>query len=240
MLHFGHRYGDGAPMGSQILVVQPDRDTLTTMRAWLEEEGNEVLEAADLAGAGELAREVLPDAILVHWTKAADIKTLVESAGQRNGSAGSCILVTATQSQMPVAISALEAGADDCLRLPTDRAEFIGRIKAGLRRRLSPEHERLTAGSLVLDKAIHCLCIGDQTVNLAPTEFRLLSFFMEHRGRVFSREEILRGAWKRNIQAGSRTVDVHVRRLRQVLEPFGCADMIQTVRSFGYRFNDRG
>jgi two-component system, OmpR family, phosphate regulon response regulator PhoB len=226
-------------MRKHILVVQPDRETLTTLRKWLEDEGNEVVEAQDVEGARVLTRETPPDAILVHWTKAADVKHLIEHAGKRNGSAGSCILVTATQAQMPAAVSALEAGADDCLRLPVDRAELLARLAAGLRRRHGSEHDRLTAGPLVLDRAVHALWVSDENVNLAPTEFRLLTFFLEHQGRVFSREEILRGAWKRNIQAGSRTVDVHVRRLRQVLEPFGCADMIQTVRSFGYRFNAR-
>lgn len=227
-------------MRHQILVVQPDRDTLAKMRAWLEDDGNEVIEAGDVTGARNLARESTPDAIVVHWTRAADVKALIEQAGKRNGSAGSCILVTATHSQMPAAVSALEAGADDCLRLPLDRAELLARLNAGLRRRVGAEREQLSAGPLVLDKAVHCLSVGETVINLAPTEFRLLTFFLEHKGRVFSREEILHGAWKRNIQAGSRTVDVHVRRLRQVLEPFGCADMIQTVRSFGYRFNERG
>jgi two-component system phosphate regulon response regulator PhoB len=95
--------------------------------------------------------------------------------------------------------------------------------------------DELTAGALVLDKAMHRLTIRGREVALSPAEFRLLAFLLENQGRVFSRDELLRGAWPKNITAGGRTVDVHVRRLRQLLEPFGCDGIIQTVRSFGYR-----
>jgi len=78
--------------------------------------------------------------------------------------------------------------------------------------------------------------VSDQLIDLAPTEFRLMAFFLENQGRVFSRDELLRRAWSKNIKAGHRTVDVHVRRLRQLLEPFECDSYIQTVRGFGYRF----
>jgi two-component system phosphate regulon response regulator PhoB len=88
----------------------------------------------------------------------------------------------------------------------------------------------------VLDIAVQCLLVDNQPVEVAPRDFRLLSFFLENQGRVFSRDDLLRRAWSKNIKAGHRTVDVHVRRLRQVLEPFNCEDMIQTVRGFGYRF----
>jgi two-component system phosphate regulon response regulator PhoB len=87
---------------------------------------------------------------------------------------------------------------------------------------------------------VHSLTVNQQLVDLAPTEFRLLAFFLENQGRVFSRDELLRRAWSRNIRAGHRTVDVHVRRLRQLLEPFECDALIQTVRGFGYRFAQLG
>lgn len=226
-------------MRNQVLVVQPDREIHALMRSWLEGEGHDVIDAESLTAAAELIGQALPDAIVVHWTSAADFRSLVERLGKRNGSGGGCLLVTAKHTQMATAVAAFDLGADDCIRVPLDRAEFVARLNAGLKRRLGTDRDRLAAGPLVLDKGVHCLYVEDATVNLAPTEFRLLAFFLEHKGRVFSREEILRGAWKRNIHAGSRTVDVHVRRLRQILEPFGCADMIQTVRSFGYRFIER-
>ena len=99
--------------------------------------------------------------------------------------------------------------------------------------------DQLAAGPLVLDKAGHCLRVNDRPIELAPTEFRLIAFFLENRDRVFGRDELLRRAWPRTIKAGHRTVDVHVRRLREHLEPFGLDELIQTVRGFGYRFGER-
>jgi two-component system phosphate regulon response regulator PhoB len=92
----------------------------------------------------------------------------------------------------------------------------------------------------VLDRAGHCLWLEDQAIELAPAEFRLMAFFLENHGRVFGRDELLRRAWPRAVKAGHRTVDVHVRRLREHLEPFGMDDVIQTVRGFGYRFGEPG
>jgi len=109
-------------------------------------------------------------------------------------------------------------------------------VNACLRRPLATvKPDQLTAGPLVLDKGIHRLLVHGREVSLSPAEFRLLAFLLDNQGRVFSRDELLRGAWPKHITAGGRTVDVHVRRLRQLLEPFGCDDVIQTVRSFGYR-----
>jgi two-component system phosphate regulon response regulator PhoB len=137
---------------------------------------------------------------------------------------------------MPNAVAALEFGADDCLALPFEPSELVARVNACLRRPLATiRPDQLTVGPLVLDKAVHRLLVRGQEVSLSPAEFRLLAFLLENQGRVFSRDELLRGAWPKNITAGGRTVDVHVRRLRQLLEPFGCDDIIQTVRSFGYR-----
>jgi two-component system phosphate regulon response regulator PhoB len=146
------------------------------------------------------------------------------------------LIIWAEQTDIPNAVTALEFGADDCLALPFDAAELVARVNACLRRPLAAMRpDQLTAGPLVLDKAVHRLMVTGQEVPLSPAEFRLLAFLLENQGRVFSREELLRGAWPKHITAGGRTVDVHVRRLRQLLEPFGCDGIIQTVRSFGYR-----
>jgi two-component system phosphate regulon response regulator PhoB len=137
---------------------------------------------------------------------------------------------------MPSAVAALEFGADDCLALPFEPSELVARVNACLRRPLATvKPDQLSAGPLVLDKGIHRLLVHGREISLSPAEFRLLAFLLENQGRVFSRDELLRGAWPKHITAGGRTVDVHVRRLRQLLEPFGCDDIIQTVRSFGYR-----
>jgi two-component system phosphate regulon response regulator PhoB len=148
------------------------------------------------------------------------------------------VIVWAAQSDIREAVNALEFGADDCLAVPFDRAELIARVNACLRRpaAASTRPDLLVAGPVTLDKAVHSLTVNEQSIELAPTEFRLMTFFLENQGRVFSRDELLRRAWSKNIKAGHRTVDVHVRRLRQLLEPFDCDGYIQTVRGFGYRF----
>jgi two-component system phosphate regulon response regulator PhoB len=120
--------------------------------------------------------------------------------------------------------------------VPLQREELVVRVNAALRRPQMPvSQERLTAGPIVLDRRVHRVSINNECVELAPTEFRLLAFLLENQGRVFSRGELLTRAWSSNVKAGHRTVDVHVRRLRQQLERFRCAEMIQTVRGFGYR-----
>jgi two-component system, OmpR family, phosphate regulon response regulator PhoB len=142
----------------------------------------------------------------------------------------------AEHGEISSAVAALEFGADDCLALPFEPSELVARVNACLRRPLATiRPDQLTAGPLVLDKAVHRLLVRGAEVALSPAEFRLLAFLLENQGRVFSRDELLRGAWPKNITAGGRTVDVHVRRLRQLLEPFRCDGIIQTVRSFGYR-----
>jgi two-component system phosphate regulon response regulator PhoB len=146
------------------------------------------------------------------------------------------LIVWADQSDIASAVAALEFGADDCLALPFAHSELVARVNACLRRPVATTRpDQLAAGPVVLDKAVHRLTVRGEEVSLSPAEFRLLAFLLENQGRVFSRAELLRGAWPKNITAGGRTVDVHVRRLRQLLEPFGCDDIIQTVRSFGYR-----
>lgn len=223
-------------MRKEILIVQPDSNQRTAIRSVLETHGHIVSEAKSLEVARELINRSVPDAVIVHWSSPAAARNILNSVTRSNGHAGSCTIVTAHESELSDALSALDMGFDDCIRVPADETELLARVNASLRRRFGRREHQLSVGPLLLDKDVHCLCINGKPVPLAPTEFRLLSFFLENPGRVFSRDEILKGAWHRNITAGSRTVDVHVRRLRQILEPYNCDDMIQTVRSFGYRF----
>ena len=177
------------------------------------------------------------DLIIFPWTS---LKPVRESLGRLREDVATCqsrLIVWAPRADIHEAVNVLEFGADDCLAVPFDRAELIARVNACLRRPAATTRpDLLVAGPVMLDKAIHYLLVNEQPVDLAPTEFRLMAFFLENQGRVFSRDELLRRAWSKNITAGHRTVDVHVRRLRQLLEPFGCDDFIQTVRGFGYRF----
>ncbi len=223
-------------MRNAILIVQPDPEQSAAIRTVLESHGHAVSEAASVEAARVLLRRGTPDAVLVHWSSPVAVRSLLDGVTRNNGRKNACAIVTARDDELDDALDALDMGYDDCVRIPADERELLARLNASLKRRLGRRRNQLAVGPLLLDKDVHCLCINGEPVALAPTEFRLLSFFLENPGRVFSRDEILQGAWQRNITAGSRTVDVHVRRLRQVLEPYHCEDMIQTVRSFGYRF----
>ena len=132
----------------------------------------------------------------------------------------------------------LESGADDYITKPFSPRELKARIRAVLRRRApQPGDELVSVGGLELSPVSHRVSANGEMVDLGPTEFRLLHFFMTHAGRVHSRSQLLNHVWGDHVFVEERTVDVHIRRLRQALEPSGCDGLIQTVRGSGYRFS---
>jgi two-component system phosphate regulon response regulator PhoB len=133
-------------------------------------------------------------------------------------------------------ISGLEAWVDDYVTKPFSPRELKARIKTVLRRR-APEsaQETLTVGTLTLDPATHRVTADGSPVELGPTEFRLLKFFMARPERVHSRTHLLDQVWGDHVYIEERTIDVHIRRLRRALEPYGKAGMLETVRGSGYR-----
>ncbi len=224
-------------MGSAVLLVHGEKPLRETAREALELAGHAVQEANELNTAWRLMAATRPDLIMLPWTALKLVRDSLARLRDEDATRQSRVIVWAAHSEIQHAINALEFGADDCLAVPFNHAELVARVNACLRREAATTRpDQLSAGPLVLDKAVHSLTVNGQLVELAPTEFRLMAFFLENQGRVFSRDELLRRAWSKNIKAGHRTVDVHVRRLRQLLEPFGCEDLIQTVRGFGYRF----
>jgi two-component system phosphate regulon response regulator PhoB len=220
-------------MGSTVLVVHADPRIRRSARDALRVAGYAVeeLEEFAVADAGQ------PDVIVVDWAALDPFDEYLQRIRNFPATRSSRILVMAPREDLDAAVEALEYGADDCIGIPFAPPELLARIRACLRRPAARVHsESLRAGPVVLDVAVHRVLVHGQPIELAPTEFRLMAFFLENQGRVFSRGELLRRAWAKNIKAGPRTVDVHVRRLRQQLERFGCENMIQTVRGFGYRF----
>jgi len=223
-------------MDGAVLLVHDLQAMRTSARKALVEAGHEVAEAVDFPTAVQVAARTRPTLIFLPWLGRRPVREALAELRARDATRRSRVIVWAEQNEIGDAAMALELGADDCLALPFDAAELVARVNACLRRPLATMRpDELTAGPLLLDRAMHRLTIRGREVALSPAEFRLLAFLLENQGRVFSREELLRGAWPKNITAGGRTVDVHVRRLRQLLEPFGCEAIIQTVRSFGYR-----
>jgi two-component system phosphate regulon response regulator PhoB len=137
-------------------------------------------------------------------------------------------------------VQGLESGADDYVTKPFSPREMVARIRAVLRRGgPAAEDEILRANGLALDLASHRVSAGESLLEMGPTEYRLLEFFMSHPERVYSRGQLLDRVWGSNVYVEERTVDVHIRRLRKVLEPHGYDALIQTVRGAGYRFSTR-
>ncbi len=138
-------------------------------------------------------------------------------------------------------VRGLEVGADDYVVKPFSPRELVARIQAVLRRtRPEEQASELEVDGLVLDPSGHWVTAQGDTLEMGPTEFRLLHFFMSHPDRVYSREQLLDRVWGRNVYVEERTVDVHIRRLRKALALHGHDKLVQTVRGAGYRFSTRG
>jgi two-component system, OmpR family, phosphate regulon response regulator PhoB len=226
-------------MGNGVLLIHSQRGPREQARQALESVGHTVAEAPDLPSGVRLALVAPPDLVLLEWVEHRSLRQALDRLREEPATSRSRIVIWADQSAVHDAINALELGVDECLSIPLNTVELVARVNACLRRApAGAQPERLAVGPLVLDKAGHCLWLDERAIELAPTEFRLMAFFLENRGRMFAREELLRRAWPHAVKAGNRTVDVHVRRLREHLEPFGLDALIQTVRGFGYRFGE--
>ena len=219
-------------MSHSILLVHADRSLRYSVRSLLCSVDASLTEAQELT-LTDLGR---PDLLIIGWRALNPAEESLHWLRRRTLSAPMRTIVLADTDEYASAVRALEYGADDCVRLPLQGDELIIRVLTCLRRpSSSADDATLSAGPIVLDRRVHRVSVNDQNIDLAPTEFRLLAFLLENQGRVFSRGELLTRAWSSNVKAGHRTVDVHVRRLRQQLEPYQCDEMIQTVRGFGYR-----
>lgn len=219
-------------MFGTILIVHRQPRVRASARQALERAGHAV-RAADQLPLSEIGS---PDLLLVAWSEFYPVAESLSGLRTREGAEPIKVITLTPREEMRAAIRTLDHGADDCVGVPFTDEELTARVNACLRRPAAPQRpDRVSAGPIVLDSAIHQVLVDNRPVSLAPTEFRLMAFLLENQGKVFSRDELLRKAWGKHIKAGHRTVDVHVRRLRQQLEPFGYDAMIETVRGFGYR-----
>jgi two-component system phosphate regulon response regulator PhoB len=135
-------------------------------------------------------------------------------------------------------VRGLEIGADDYITKPFSPKELVARIRAVLRRSGKIQGlAQIVLGDLTLDTEQHRLSIGNKQLEVSPTEFRLMQFFMTHPDKVYSRTQLLDQVWGRSVYIEERTIDVHIRRLRRILGEHGREDLVQTVRGFGYRFS---
>ena len=136
-------------------------------------------------------------------------------------------------------IRGLDVGADDYVKKPFSTKELTSRIKAVLRRVSDSDSDQniVSLGKITIDLRQHRIIIDDESVDFSPTEFKLLHFLLTHPDRVFARDQLLDNVWGNQVYVEDRTVDVHIRRVRKILEKFNCDTYINTVRGVGYRFS---
>lgn len=225
----------------QILVVEDEASIREMLRFALERAEFRVMLAANAQEARLKIAESQPDLILLDWMMPG--LSGVEFAKELKSGATSkdipIIMVTA-RAEEEDKVRGLNIGADDYVSKPFSFPELIARIQAVLRRSLpGGVEERLGVAGLEVDAASQRVTARGEPVKLGPTEYRLLHFFISHPERVYTREQVLDRVWGQNVYVEERTVDVHIRRLRKALEPYGYDNMIQTVRGTGYRFSDK-
>ena len=222
-----------------ILVVE-DEDAIRGMLMMvLDQAGFMPIAAADAEDAQKILNENLPDLILLDWmlpgiSGVEWARRLKKEPIYRDIP---IILLTA-RGEEEDKVRGLEIGADDYVSKPFSPKELVARIRAVLRRSGKIQGQsQITLGDLILDTEQHRLSIGDKQLEVSPTEFRLMHFFMSHPDKVYSRTQLLDQVWGRSVYIEERTIDVHIRRLRKILEEYGREDLVQTVRGFGYRFS---
>jgi len=220
-----------------ILVVEDEPAILELIKVNLVDAGYDVKSAENAETAHEVLKRELPDLVLLDWMLPG--QSGLALAKQLRGDARTrelpIIMVTA-RSEEADKVAGLEAWVDDYVTKPFSPRELKARIKSVLRRR-APEaaQEPLAVGVLRLDPLTHRVTVEEQLVPLGPTEFRLLRFLLARPERVHSRAQLLDQVWGDHVYIEERTIDVHIRRLRLALAPFGADRMIETVRGSGYR-----
>lgn len=225
-------------MTAKILLVEDEPAIQELLAFNVNQCGYQAIQALDAAAALEHVSRELPDLILLDWMLPgiSGIELAKRWRSDQRTRNVPIIMLTARTDERDK-IMGLESGADDYITKPFSPRELMARIRAVLRRR-APEmsEETVTAAGLALSPATHRVTAGGATIDLGPTEFRLLHFFMTHTERVYSRSQLLDQVWGDHVFVEERTVDVHIRRLRQALEPSGLDRLVQTVRGSGYRF----
>ncbi len=222
---------------SPLVLVVDDEPAQRAMLGYnIEAQGYRMLSAGDGEEALLLAEEQRPDIILLDWMlpRLSGIEVCRQLKARATTREIPVIMVSA-RSEEDDRVRGLDTGADDYITKPYSVSELLARIKANLRRvRPSSVGQVLEVGDLRLDAEGHRVYRAGSELRLGPTEFRLLSTFMEKPGRVWSREQLLDRVWGRDIYVDSRTVDVHIGRLRKALMAQGGEDPIRTVRGAGY------
>ncbi|MFM2044859.1 MAG: phosphate regulon transcriptional regulatory protein PhoB [Pseudomonadota bacterium] len=224
-----------------ILIVEDEVDLVTLLKYNLEKEGFRVVAASDGEEALLLANEQTPHLILLDWMLPLMSGLEVCRQLRRNAKTREVpVIMLTARGEEADKVRGLNSGADDYISKPFSPTELVARIRAVLRR-ASPglAEETLRFSDVIMDLAAHRVRRDGKDIHLGPTEFRLLRHFMQHPGRVFSREQLLDVVWGHDVYVEPRTVDVHIRRLRKALNEDTMPDLIRTVRSAGYALDTK-
>ena len=241
-------------MNKHILIVE-DEPAIRDMVAFaLRKGGFEPVHAGDAREAQEAIAERVPDLILLDWMLPGtsgielarrateldpDLKVMFITGWRKDAITREVpIIMLTARGEENDRINGLDSGVDDYVVKPFSARELLARIRAVLRRSNDDDSDgSIAGGGLRIDGAAHRVFAGDTPVSIGPTEYRLLHFFMTHAERVYSRAQLLDHVWGGNVYVEERTIDVHIRRLRMTLEPYGLDKLVQTVRGSGYRFS---
>lgn len=222
-----------------ILIVDDEPAIRDMLRVALEMADYHCLEAENAQQAHSLIIDAQPDLVLLDWMlpQTSGIE-LARRLKRDELTAKIPIIMLTAKGEEDNKVQGLEVGADDYITKPFSPRELVARLKAVLRR-AGPEEEAepLQANGLCLDPSSHRVTINGRAIQIGPTEYRLLQFFLSHQERVYTRGQLLDQVWGGNVYVEERTVDVHIRRLRQALALDGHERYVQTVRGAGYRFS---
>ncbi len=228
-------------MARRILVIEDEAPIREMLAFVLDQHGYEVIEAEDYDAGMTAVVEPFPDLILLDWMLPGGTGVQLAKQLKRDEITRQIpIIMLTARGEEEDKVRGLEAGADDYITKPFSPKELMARIKAVIRR-VSPTSldDVIEVQGLRLDPVSHRVSDLNGSLDMGPTEFKLLHFFMTHPERVYSREQLLDNVWGTNVYVEDRTVDVHIRRLRKAISTGGHDKLIQTVRGAGYRFSTR-
>ena len=228
-------------MSRRILIVEDEAPIREMLSFVMEQHGYQAVEANDFDAAVEKIAEPYPDMVLLDWMLPGGSGIqLAKKIKSDDFTRNIPIIMLTARGEEEDKVKGLEVGADDYITKPFSPKELMARMRAVFRR-VAPTvlDEPLEVEGLKLDPVSHRISVDDKGIDMGPTEFKLLHFFMTHPERVYSREQLLDHVWGTNVYVEDRTVDVHIRRLRKALTEYGYERLIQTVRGVGYRFSSR-
>ena len=226
-------------MNKHILIVE-DEPAIRDMVAFaLRKNDFEPVHAGDANEAQLAIADRVPDLILLDWMLPGISGIELARRWRKDEITREVpIIMLTARGEENDRISGLDSGVDDYVVKPFSTRELLARIRAVLRRSREDDADgSIEVGGLRIDGAAHRLYAGNTPLSVGPTEYRLLHFFMTHADRVYSRTQLLDHVWGGNVYIEERTIDVHIRRLRKILEPHGLDRLVQTVRGAGYRFS---